>query len=244
MGKINGCLKCVFIFFNVLFAIVGCLLIFAAVKATALAFQMSAFGGPGVGWIWVIAIGIFGISSLGIFAACSEKDLFLKIFAGFMVVGMIIMLIFGTVVAVFRNTMKENYENASKEFAEPIMKNEDSRNMLSTVQEFWQCCGVVSADDWGTEIPSSCECRDTNGPFGKPECKSKPAGSTGPTQIYSKPCSDTIFYYIDITFKITLGILFGFAITALLGLLISFLMIHQVKRHDSIGGPSITMKGY
>ncbi|KAK5615100.1 hypothetical protein CRENBAI_005597 [Crenichthys baileyi] len=244
MGKINGCLKCVFIFFNVLFAVVGCLLIYAAVRVTGFAFQMSAFGGPGVGWIWVIAIGIFGISSLGIFAACSEKDLFLKIFAGFMGVGMIIMLIFGTVVAVFRNSMKENYGNASKEFADPVMKDKDSRNKLSDLQQSLQCCGVVSADDWGTEIPSSCECKDTQGAFGKPQCKSKPAASTGPSLIYSKPCSDTIFYYIDITFKITLGILFGFAITALMGLLISFLMIHQVKRHDSIGGPSIAMKGF
>lgn len=41
--------------------------------------QMSTLGGPGVGWLWVISIGILGISSLGIFAACSENELVLKI---------------------------------------------------------------------------------------------------------------------------------------------------------------------
>jgi len=40
---------------------------------------MNALGGPGVGWLWVIAIGVLGLSCFGIFAACSEKDLALKI---------------------------------------------------------------------------------------------------------------------------------------------------------------------
>ncbi|XP_008399110.1 CD63 antigen-like [Poecilia reticulata] len=186
MGKINGCLKCLFIFFNVLFLIVGCVLIFVAVKATAISIQMSAFGGPGVGWIWVITLGVFGISALGIFAACSEKELFLKIFAGFMGIGMIIMLIFGTVVAVLRNSLKQNYESKSKEFAEPLMKDEQSRQVLETIQMAFKCCGVVSAKDWGTEMPASCECTDTSGPFRTATCKPKPAGSSGPALIYAE----------------------------------------------------------
>ncbi|KAM4712434.1 tetraspanin-8-like [Anableps anableps] len=244
MGKINGCLKCLFIFFNVLFAIVGCVLIYLAVEVTAVAIQMSAFGGPNVGWIWVIAFGIFGISSLGIFAACSEKVLFLKIFAGFMGIGMIIMLIFGTVVAVLRNKVKDMYQHEAKQFATHIMKDTDSKKMLERIQEIVKCCGVVGADDWGTEIPLSCDCKDTSGPLGHTTCKSKPMGSTGPAQIYSMTCSDSIFSIADMFFKVSMGFLFGFAVTALMGLLISILMIHQVTRHDSIGGPSIAMKGY
>ncbi|XP_043964152.1 CD63 antigen-like [Gambusia affinis] len=244
MGKINGCLKCLFIFFNVLFLIVGCVLIYIAVQATATSIKMSTFGGPGVGWIWVITLGIFGISALGIFAACSEKELFLKIFAGFMGIGMIIMLIFGTVVAVLRNSLKQNYDSKSKEFVEPIMKDEESRQMLEALQVAVKCCGVVSAADWGSEIPDSCGCSDTNGLFRTTTCKSKPVGTSGPALIYSESCSGSIFYLMDILFKISLGFLFGFAVTALLGLLISILMVHQIRRHDSMGGPPIAMKGY
>lgn len=40
--------------------------------------QLSAFGMPGLGWAWVFAIGVLGVSSLGIYAACSEKALVLK----------------------------------------------------------------------------------------------------------------------------------------------------------------------
>lgn len=91
-----------------------------------LSWQMSAVGGPNLLWSWVFAIGVLGISILGIFAGCSEKLLALKIvgrkarlagwvrrikswpwfyvqFAGFMVAGMVIMMIFGIVVVVMRN---------------------------------------------------------------------------------------------------------------------------------------------
>lgn len=40
---------------------------------------MSSLGGPGIGWIWLTAIGVFGISCLGIGAACSENTIALKI---------------------------------------------------------------------------------------------------------------------------------------------------------------------
>lgn len=36
-------------------------------------------GGPNLGWIWVFAIGVLGISCLGIYAGFSEKELALKI---------------------------------------------------------------------------------------------------------------------------------------------------------------------
>ncbi|XP_067438371.1 tetraspanin-8-like [Thunnus thynnus] len=237
MGKINGCLKCLFIFFNVLFVILGCLLIFAAVKASTYSAQMSAVGGPGVGWVWVFAIGILGISILGIYAGCSEKDLILKIFAGFMAVGMIIMLIFGIIIAVMRNKTRDNFQSASAEYAKPLMEDEGFRATLDGLQQSVQCCGVASAEDWGNEIPQSCECTG----YG---CIAKPQGARGPDRVYGQTCSTFIFMFLDIFFKISMGFFFGFAVTALLGLLVSFLMIHQVKRHDSSGGASIAMKGY
>uniref|UniRef100_A0A1A8FSG7 Tetraspanin n=2 Tax=Nothobranchius korthausae TaxID=1143690 RepID=A0A1A8FSG7_9TELE len=224
MGKINGCLKCVFIFFNVLFGILGCLLIYSAVKATSSAIQMSTFGGPGVGWIWVIALGVFGMSALGIFAACSENSLALKIFAGFMVAGMIIMLIFGTIVAVMRNQIKDAIEHGAKEFVNPIMENEETRAMLESIQGVFQCCGVSSAEDWGSTIPNSCECTTGYG------CKPKPQGSSGPALIYSQSCGLVLFGLVDLGFKVMMGFLFGFAVSAVLSLLFSIVMIRQVTQ--------------
>ncbi|XP_023257648.1 tetraspanin-7-like [Seriola lalandi dorsalis] len=246
MGKINGCLKCLFIFFNVLFAIVGCLLIFTAVKATSISYQLSAFGTPGLGWLWVFAIGVLGISCLGIYAGCSEKGIFLKIFAGFMGVGMVIMLIFGIVIVVARNKIRDEFKNISAEIAKPLMEDEGLRQLLEGIQMTAQCCGLSSASDWGNKIPESCECSSrAPGLFGgHSKCKPKPLGTMGPSEIYEQTCSDAIFSWVDLLLKIVMGFFFGFSVTALLGLVVSFLMIHQVKRHDSTGGSSMAMKGY
>ncbi|KAM6895682.1 tetraspanin-17-like [Xenentodon cancila] len=219
MGKINGCLKCLFIFFNVVFV-------------------MSEFGGPGLGWLWVIAIGVLGIACLGIFASCAEKALALKIFAGFMGTGMIIMLIFGIIMVVIRNKAKDDYQTHISVIAKAFTENSSTREILKNLQEAYHCCGLHSAKDWASEIPESCRCTS---PF---QCKLKPQGYSGPTTIYAETCSETILSWINLFFNVTMGILFGFAITALMGLLISLLMVHQIKRHDSAGGPSIAMKGY
>lgn len=246
MGKINGCLKCLFIFFNVLFAIVGCVLIYAAVKTISYGHQLSAVGGPSLAWLWVFAIGVLSISCLGIYAGFSEKDLALKIFAGFMGVGMVIMLIFGIIVVVSRNKLKASFDSSSSEVAKAMMEDQDTRAMLDGMQHSAQCCGVVSASDWGDDIPASCGCESgyTYGVFGGSGCKSKPQGARGPDKIYSQTCSGIIFIWFNLIFQIAMGFFFGFAVTALLGLLVSLLMIHQVKRHDGAGGASIAMKGY
>ncbi|XP_074554051.1 tetraspanin-8-like [Halichoeres trimaculatus] len=247
MGKINGCIKCLFIFFNVLYAIFGCILIIGAVKASAIYLQVQAVGAPNLGWIWVFAISVLVISCLGIYAGISEKAIILKIFAGFMVVGMIIMLILGIVVVVLRDKVKQKLDAATTEFVSSYMKEESVQNVLRELQTTAKCCGVVSASDWGDEIPQSCDCKSSYGgydPFGSPGCKARPQGTTGPDQIYKQSCADYIFSILNFVFQISMGFFFGLAVTALLGLLISLLMIHQVKRHDSAAGSSMAMKGY
>ncbi|XP_031152784.1 23 kDa integral membrane protein-like [Sander lucioperca] len=245
MGKINGCIKCLFIFFNVLFAILGCMLMFAAVKASVYSLMFSQLGGPSLVWIWVFAIGVLGISILGIVAACYEKDLILRIFAGFMGLGMIIMLIFGIVVVVARNKVKESFDSAASDLGKTLMNNDESRAILGSIQQSAHCCGLGGSADWGDDIPVSCQCSPEVYPsFGASTCKAKPQGSRGPDQIYTKGCGEFIFMYVNIFFQICMGFCFGFAVTALLGLLITILMIHQVKRYDSSGGTSIAMKGY
>ncbi|XP_029283873.1 tetraspanin-8-like [Cottoperca gobio] len=263
MGKINGCLRCLFIFFNVVFAIIGGLLIFGAVKSTAYSSQMSMVGGPSLGWGWLFAIGVLGISCLGIYAGSSEKELALKIFGGFMVVGMIIMMIFGIITVVTRNKVKDALQNS--EIIKPFLADEQMRALLDTLQKSVKCCGVASVSDWGDQIPQSCECSSQSGSgsgyggyggfgeyggfggyggYGGYGCKPKPADVSGPDQIYEKSCGEFIFMSVNFMLKILMGFFFGFAVTALMGLLVTILMYHQVKRHDSAGGASMAMKSY
>ncbi|TNN36094.1 integral membrane protein [Liparis tanakae] len=214
MGKINGLLKCLFVFFNVLYAILGCVLIYLVVKSSSYGNQMSTLGGPSMGWGWVFAIGILAIACLGIYAGVSENVYALKTFAGLMVVGMIVMMIFGIIVVVVRNKVKEELDNTSSELIKPLMDNKDIRAALEEIQSAARCCGVVSAQDWGNNIPNSCRCRSTSY-----ECEFIP-----------ESCSEVIFSWANFFCQIVMGFFFGLAVTALLGLLISILMVHQRER--------------
>ncbi|KAK9525936.1 hypothetical protein VZT92_016603 [Zoarces viviparus] len=245
MGKINGCLKCLFIFFNVISALIGCGLIYVVVKVQIYSSQLAEAGGLNMAWGWVFAIGIFGISCLGIFAACSENLIALKIFAAFMGIGLIFTLICGIVVVVFKNKVKDLYDTASAEMAKTFTGDEKYRGQLEAIQKTLHCCGVVSVEDWGQTIPDSCDCDPAlgGGPLGY-ECISRPKGSSGPDKIFEQSCSDLVFGWVNLAFQIMMGFFFGLAVTALLGLLVSIMMICQVKRHDSDGGGSMAMKAY
>ncbi|XP_030575960.1 tetraspanin-8-like [Archocentrus centrarchus] len=247
MGKINGCLKCVFIFFNVLFAILGGFLIYGFVSISgSQQEQLSSADVPGLVWGWLLAIGILCVSSLGIFAACSEKPIALKLFATFMGVGMIIMLYMGINVANSRPQMMSEVKKYSGEIVQFLMKQNGMT--LEELQEFLKCCGKSSAHEWGNQIPDSCGCKPSSpgyggyGGFINAECTSRPQGTRGPDQIYTMSCSEVLLWLIDFGFSITLGFLFGFAVIALLGLIITLIMIYQVKYNDDAG--SIYMKGY
>ncbi|XP_033934968.2 tetraspanin-8-like [Pseudochaenichthys georgianus] len=243
MGKINGCIKCLFIFFNVVFAILGGVLVFGAVQATPFSHQVAALGGPSLAWSWVFALGVLILPVLGIVAACMEKELVLRIFAGFMVAGMIIMLIFGIVVVVSRNTLKHSLDTASADAAKPFMEDKELKSILMRFEEGFQCCGVVSSSDWGMYIPQSCECKmqDKRSLFSS-RCKAN-VGLFGPDQIYATSCSGALFVIANFIFKIVMGICFTFAILALLALLMSVLMIHQIRKHDG-GESSMAMQSY
>ncbi|XP_026183024.1 tetraspanin-8-like [Mastacembelus armatus] len=241
MGKINGCLKCLFIFFNMVFLIIGCLLIFAAVKSTVYSAQLSAAGGPSLTWIWVFAIGFLVVSSLGIYAGFSENPLALKVFAGFMGFGMVIMMIIGIVIVVMRNKIKEAFDSSLAQTAKSYIEDKDLRGILEGLQESAGCCGVVNAKDWGDTIPDSCQCQSPSSPVG---CKPRPEGTRGPERIYQESCGDVIFDIINLLFKVFMAFFFAFAVIALLGLLISLLMLHQVKTRDATGGAFVAMKGY
>ncbi|XP_030576494.1 leukocyte antigen CD37-like [Archocentrus centrarchus] len=244
MGKINGCLKCIFIFFNALFMAMGGFLIYLAKNATAISFQVPSSDMPSLVWLWVFAIGILGVSALGIYAARSEKVLALKTFAGFMGIGMIIMMIIGIIEAVQRNQMKTAFSDPSSDQVQTLTTEPHMKEMLNKIQSDLKCCGIVSAEDWGNEIPYSCGCSSSTGHGGydTSACTSKPQGTSGPSQIYAQSCGELIFSEADFFMKIGLGFCFGFAVTALLGLIITLFMIHQVKANDT--GVSIAMRSY
>ncbi|CAN9508369.1 unnamed protein product [Ophioblennius macclurei] len=249
MTKTNRCLRGIFLAFNGLFAGLGVLLIYGTVKATAFSSEFASMGGPSMAWIWVFSIGVLVISCLGVYAGKTEKILLLKIFAGFMVAGMIIMMILGIVMAVGKNKIAEAFASPSDEIVQHAMTDPSMRQNLNELQLNGHCCGIWQPSDWGNEIPESCNCNyKTEGlavlGFSRAQCTAKPAGFNGPTRIYGQPCSEVIVLLCNMVFNAGMGFCFGLAVIALLGLLISGLMIHQVKRYEGMGTVGMPMKGF
>ncbi|KAK2882841.1 hypothetical protein Q8A73_021774 [Channa argus] len=207
----------------------GLLMILGTIKATAYSHQLSAVGGPGLGWIWVFAIGFVSISSLGIYAANTEKPFALKTFAGFMGIGKVIVLIFGIIVVNERNQVIYNmaFWTPPSDLSKHFIAENDMRALLEEIQETMQYCRVVRAEVWGYRIPNSCECSRGY------DCKSKPQGTSGKSQIYLKTCGEFLYSNISPSFETAIAFCFVLAVIAFLGLHLPFLMIHQVKRDDS-----------
>ncbi|KAK7896794.1 hypothetical protein WMY93_022119 [Mugilogobius chulae] len=198
MGKINGCLKCLFIFFNVLFAIIGCLLFYGAVKASSVGGQFSAVGGPGMGWVWVFAIGVLGISILASMPDAPKMLWPLKSFQ--------------------KQAQRTVHRCYIRSIEDPNGGGRFQRN-ADQLQSSVKCCGLSSAEDWGSDIPQSCSCDGSSsggfggyggfGSFQSRGCKSRPQGTTGPSQIYAATCGEFIFSIADIVLKIFMGFCFG-----------------------------------
>ncbi|XP_036004998.1 23 kDa integral membrane protein [Fundulus heteroclitus] len=236
MGKINGRLKAVFISFNVKFASMASSLVYGLKKTENLKLQGVPMYAQSRTGAWVLAASMYGISGLGSQAALTENKARLKVFAGFMVIAMVLMLICGIVAVFFKSKPKETFDRV--EVTQWVMENQVVLEML---QEYLHCCGWTGVEDWSSEIPSSCSCDASNGQ--EDECKSAPSGLE-PSTIYSKSCRDVVWYYAELGFTITLGILFGFFFIALMGLIIAIKMINQISLHDSFGGTPMEMRAY
>ncbi|XP_008399011.1 CD63 antigen-like [Poecilia reticulata] len=238
MGKIDGCLKAVFISFNCLFTCLGGMLIYGLLQINLSAYKMEGIDAPSIIWIWVFAISIVLISLLGTHAARTENKCGLKLFAVLMGIGMVLMVICGVLVIVSKNQAMEIFR--SPEVAKEILKDNKKKHLLETAQKELQCCGWTGVEDWGSDIPDSCRCTPSYGS----ECKSIPQGFGGFSSVHSKSCGEITWAYIEYGIKLALGFIFGFAFVAVMGLIISANMINQISRHDRAGIPAFAMKDY
>ncbi|XP_030209307.1 tetraspanin-3 isoform X2 [Gadus morhua] len=192
MGKINGCLKCVFVLLNAVFGIFGVLMIIGLGKAPP---QVMDHGS----WAWLLAfsVGILLVSILGLTAAKTEKTA----------------LLIGS-------------KNITPDSVRRMMADDTLQEGLKSVQGQLQCCGIMSYEDWGNRIPLSCECLEDN------VCTDRPGYLEGPAKIYSRPCFPIVSEPLVHALTVAMGVFFGFAVTPLLCLGASLLMIGQVRRHD------------
>ncbi|KAL3977039.1 protocadherin gamma subfamily B [Sarotherodon galilaeus] len=242
MAQINTCLKRTFTIFNIFFAIVGGVIISLALLAQfSTSFQE---GGNlegrvnGLFSLYIVGAIIMVLAILGAYGAHKESRVALIVFLVCMVLGCLVMFRYAVPVAVMRPQVEGMMEERFRMYLPLDENSENVKNMADNLQKTFHCCGLFSYNDWNN-IPESCKCNPEEEEEGK--CQTVSYRSylliflsfqslmERSTSIYTQTCFPIIMHYILLGFDIVLGVFFTLAILALLGMILSSVMIHQMR---------------
>ncbi|XP_044041317.1 leukocyte surface antigen CD53-like [Siniperca chuatsi] len=235
MGQlVNPCLKRVFTIFNIFFAFIGGVIIALALLSQ---FMTSFDGGDslegrtsGLTIFYVVGSITMVIAILGAYGAHKESRVCLSVFLMCMVVGCSLMLRTGIPAASARPKLEGFLENKFREFLPLDKATDDVKAIADNVQTQLHCCGLFSYKDWEGNIPNSCLCTQDVETDGKCQTiKYLEYFTTQSKSIYVKTCFPIISHYALLMADIVIGVILTLAILALLGMILSSVMIHQIR---------------
>ncbi|XP_041833497.1 tetraspanin-8-like isoform X2 [Melanotaenia boesemani] len=233
MAQINSCLKYIFIVFNFFFAIVGGVIIGLAVLAHFFANdeveQNLEDHTAGVIVLYAIGITTMVIAIVGAYGAHKENKVCLVVFQTFMVTGGLVMFRIAIPEVINRPKMEAMLDVELRKMLPLNRAEKKIRNMLDLLQTHMHCCGLFSYKDWEDDIPDSCECTEV---VEKYECQNinyRDFYQMKTKSIYSEPCFPIILHYVLMVVDIGLGVFFFLAALAVLGSVMSSIMICQLR---------------
>ncbi|XP_054878066.1 tetraspanin-8-like [Poeciliopsis prolifica] len=236
MAQINSCLKRTFIGFNLFFALVGAIILCLAVVSQVLTSnEDDEMGNRTTGLICLYIMGTVTtlLGLLGAYGAYKEHKISLIVFLICMVIGSLFMLRSGIPTAILRPQVQAVLEEKFREMLPLNRASIQEKHVVDSLQTHLHCCGLFSYTDWNEDIPSSCNCPSNEDE--EPEtCKvvsaiNRYAFLMDGRSIYSKPCAPIVMYYVLLMADISLGVVFTLAILAVLGMILSSIMIHQLR---------------
>ncbi|KAM4615063.1 tetraspanin-8-like [Polymixia lowei] len=234
---VNACLKRLFTIFNILFAIVGGVII-----ALALFFQAASsihrqdFAEHASALILLYTLGsvTMVIAILGAFGAHKENKVALIVFLVCMVLGSFMMLKVGIPTAIARPKLEGIMEEKFQQFLPLDQAQENIQDLANTLQDKLRCCGLFTYKDWENNVPDSCVCNSEEVEEGK--CQSisyRKLIFTDGKSVFIQTCFPIIMQYLALSADIVLGVVFTLALLALLGMALSSVMIHQLRSSTS-----------
>ncbi|XP_062339204.1 tetraspanin-8-like [Osmerus eperlanus] len=234
MGQVSPCLKSLFIFFNVLFAIVGgVFFLLAILSQVVVSHENTQFQSYTTGVIVLYVIGgvTVALAVLGAYGAHKEKRIPLIVFMSILLGGGLILMRFAIPSAMMRSQLNGSMEKAFREMLPLDEASENTIALTNKIQFSLQCCGWFSYEDWRGKVPESCSCQ-TVAEEEEGLCQSisyKALFRINSKMIYNKPCFPIILKYTAMLLDIGLGVMFGFSALALLGALVSGILLHQMR---------------
>lgn len=237
-NQINTCLKRIFTVFNCFFAIIGAIIILLTLLSQVVTdVNVEELEGRTSGLITLYVVGIvtLTIAVLGAYGANRENKVCLIIFLVCMVIGSLMMLRVGIVIATARPQVEGVLENKLRSLLPLDKASEDVRQKADDVQTNLQCCGLFSYNDWEENIPDSCLCsrmQEDEGLCQTVSYRSLFQSTQQRKTIFSKPCFPTIMHFLLMIINVVMGVFLTLGMLAVLGMILSSIMIHQM-RHRS-----------
>ncbi|KAG9280538.1 tetraspanin-8 [Astyanax mexicanus] len=229
MSKINLCFKRIFVFFNVLFAILGALILSLGLLAHV---QLHEAGGnklTGVIVLVVVGFVIFILSVLGAYGAQKENRNVLIAFFVIMCMGTISLFRMAVQIAISREQVISEFQK----LGHLDQADSDIKNTMELLQLNAKCCGLFNGyKDWGNEVPTSCNCEDTK------HDRCQVYSSDENQGVFSQPCGPIILGYLNTALNITLGAFIGFGVLSLLAAVMSLVMIIRITA-PTVSPPAI-----
>ncbi|XP_040008579.1 uncharacterized protein LOC120803773 [Xiphias gladius] len=231
MSGVNTTLKRVFTIFNIIFAIVGGVIITLTLLSQVLS---SDNGGENLKGrttalvvFNIIGFAILIIATLGAYGAHKESKVSLIIFLVCMAIGGVLMLRAGVSAVVVRPQLKGTLDEEFRSLLPLDKAPGEVQKIVKNLQMQLRCCGMFSYTDWEDNIPDSCLC----GPVEEEEdkCQIVNYRSFMQTRVYTKTCAPILTSYFLLVADIVIGIVFTLAVLALLGLILSCTMIRQMR---------------
>ncbi|KAM8740736.1 tetraspanin-8-like [Acanthopagrus schlegelii] len=236
MTQVNTCLKRTFTVFNIFFAIIGGFIIALALLSQVLT---NVNGGDnlegrtaGLIVLYVVGSVTMVIAILGAYGAHKESKVSLIVFLVCMVIGSLLMLRTGIPAAAGRPKLEGMLSDRFHQLLPLDTASEDVKNMANNLQTQLHCCGLFSYRDWNQNIPHSCLC-DQEEEEEEGTCQNvnyKYFMST--KSVYVKTCFPIIAHYALLVADVMIGVVFTLGVLALLGLVLSSIMIHQMRYPD------------
>ncbi|XP_045785697.1 23 kDa integral membrane protein-like [Maniola jurtina] len=235
-----NCIKYLLVVFNGLFMIFGIVIIAAAcvdlgmIKGFA---GMETTGHETDIVLIVVGVLILLVAAFGCFGAWKESPKLLYIFAGCLILIILLELSVGIAAAALRPQLEGTMKT---QLRASFIKNKSSREEDSTYKEFWdniqtklECCGVTGPDNYIASEPrlnpaySCCPPDDSDHSM-----ETKRSDCISLTKYYQEGCEDKVLGTVHSAGMtiIVCGILFCFLEVA--GIVLALWLAHTIKTQD------------
>uniref|UniRef100_A0A8D0D722 Tetraspanin n=1 Tax=Sander lucioperca TaxID=283035 RepID=A0A8D0D722_SANLU len=251
MTQVNCCLKWLLTIFNIIFAIVGIIIIVVTLNSQftyangALALDVHTFRKPE---LYIVGSIIMVIAILGAVGAYRESKACMILFLVCMILGSIVMLLPGTVLAVIRPQVASMQEETYRGYLPLDKAPIDKRHKVDSMQREMQCCGLFSYKDWEGNIPDSCLCNKLEEMEGKCQTVDYRGLLQGVVQqkksVYIQACFPIVSFSTLLLFDVVMGTFFTLAVLGLLGMVLSSIMIHQLRNPNRPVGVLMSVPAY